>query len=110
MVQGQQAPPGKTWTMKTFLLMEAVEEGAGAFGLGSSNSRSVSVFGSSFEHMGLAHFLLFCRILGVLATRRELYEGSGKTYGCILKNDQSLLNLVENPFHPFRNPSEFKLA
>lgn len=44
------------------------------------------------------------------ATRRELYEGSGKTYGCILKNDQSLLNLVENPFHPFRNPSEFKLA
>ena len=39
------------------------------------------------------------------ATRRELYEGSGKTYGCILKNDQSLLNLVENPFHPFRNPS-----
>ena len=47
-------------------VVEAVEEGAGAFGFGSSTSRSVSVLWSSFEYMGLAHLLCFCRILGVL--------------------------------------------
>ena len=47
-------------------VVEAVEEGAGAFGFGSSTSRSVSVSGSSFEYMGLARLLFFCRILGVL--------------------------------------------
>ena len=47
-------------------VVEAVEEGAGAFGFGSSTSRSVSVSGSSFEYMGLARLLFFCRILVVL--------------------------------------------
>ena len=47
-------------------VVEAVEEGAGAFGFGSSTSRSVSVSGSLFEYMGLARLLFFCRILGVL--------------------------------------------
>ena len=47
-------------------VVEAVEEGAGAFGFGSSTSRSVSVSRSSLEYMGLAHLLFFCKILGVL--------------------------------------------
>ena len=33
MVQGQQAPPGKTWTMKTFLLMRGGQQ-VGQWALG----------------------------------------------------------------------------
>ena len=47
-------------------VVEAVEEGAGAFGFGSSTSRSVSVSGSSLKYIGLAHLLFLCRILGIL--------------------------------------------
>lgn len=44
------------------------------------------------------------------ATRRDLYEGSGNSYGSVLDEEKSILDLLKNPFHPFRNASEFKLA
>ena len=47
-------------------VVEAVEEGAGAFGFRSSTSWSVSVTGSTLEYIALARLLFFCRILGIL--------------------------------------------
>src|SRR5437588_2190868 len=44
------------------------------------------------------------------ATWRDLYEGSGKSYGSVFNEEKSILNLVQNPFYPFPNASEFKLA
>ena len=52
-------------------VVEAVEVGPcgfvgiGAFGFGSSTSRSVSVSGSSLPYICLARLLFFCRIFGV---------------------------------------------
>ena len=47
-------------------VVEAVEEGAGAFGFGGSTSWSVSVTGSTLEYIALARLLFFCRILEIL--------------------------------------------
>jgi len=43
-------------------------------------------------------------------TRCERYEGSGKSYGCISGEEERIHNLIRNPWSPFRNASEFKLA
>jgi len=43
-------------------------------------------------------------------TRRELYENSGRSYGCVLGEEERIRDLLRNPWGPFRNASEFKLA
>ena len=44
------------------------------------------------------------------ATRRELYNDSGKTNGKVPGKEKSIRNILENPWSPFRNATEFKLA
>ena len=43
-------------------------------------------------------------------TRREIYKNSGRSYGNILGEEESIRDLLQNPWSPFRNASEFKLA
>ena len=43
-------------------------------------------------------------------TRCELYESSGRSYGCVEGEEERIRGLLQNPWHPFRNASEFKLA
>ena len=43
-------------------------------------------------------------------TRREIYECSGQSYGCVLGEEEHMHDLLRNPWSPFRNASEFKLA
>jgi hypothetical protein len=43
-------------------------------------------------------------------TRRELYEFSGRSYGCVEGEEERIRSLLRNPWYPFRNASEFKLA
>jgi hypothetical protein len=43
-------------------------------------------------------------------TRRELYELSGRSYGCVEGEEERIRSLLRNPWYPFRNASEFKLA
>ena len=43
-------------------------------------------------------------------TRRKLYKNSGKTYGEVPGQEEGILKLLQNPWSPFRNATEFKLA
>ena len=44
------------------------------------------------------------------ATRSELYKDSVKTYRKVAGDEESDRNFLENPWSPFRNATEFKLA
>ena len=44
------------------------------------------------------------------ATRRKLYKDSGKTDGKVPGEEKSIRNFLENPWSPFRNATEFKIA
>jgi hypothetical protein len=43
-------------------------------------------------------------------TRREYYEFSGQSYGSVVGEEERIRDLLRNPWYPFRNASEFKLA
>ena len=43
-------------------------------------------------------------------TRRELYQNSGTSYGSVSGEVDRIRDLIQNPWKPFRNVSEFKLA
>ena len=44
------------------------------------------------------------------ATRRDIYKGSGRSYGSALDKKESILDMVKNPWYSFLNASKFKLA
>ena len=43
-------------------------------------------------------------------SRVEEYRGYAKTYGSIFGEEDGVYNLLQDPWTPFRNASEFKLA